>query len=61
MADTVMQSIKWGLVWVFVNENVELLSRNAQIRLIELISINPSKRSVKSSFLDDSVEEKQSE
>lgn len=56
-----MNSIERSLVGVLIQENVELLSRDAEIRLIELIAVSPAERTIQSTLLNDGVEEKKSE
>jgi len=57
LSNTVMDSIEGSLVRVLIDEDVKLLSRNTEIRLIELISVSPSKGTVQFTLLDNSVEE----
>jgi len=57
LTNTVVNSIEGSLVGVLVDEDVELLGGNTEIRLIELITVSPSEGTIQSTLLDDSVEE----
>jgi len=52
-----MNSVEGSLVRVLVDEDRELLSGNTEIRLVELVTVSPSKGTIKSTLLYDSVEE----
>lgn len=55
------QSIERCLFRMIVEENKKLSDRDTQISLVELILDIPAKRSIQSSFLNDSVEEAKTE
>jgi len=56
-----MEGIEGSFVGVLVDEDVQLLDGNAEIGLVELVSVHPAEWSEKSSLLDDSMEEEKSE
>jgi len=57
LSDTVMDGFEGSLVGVGVDEDGQLLSRDTQIRFVELIGVGPSQGTVQFALLDNSVEE----
>lgn len=56
MTYTVVEGIERSLFGIFIDENLELLDGDAQVRLVEFVSVNPAKGPVESSLLDDCME-----
>jgi hypothetical protein len=44
LTSKIVEGIKWNFVGIRVDENLQLLSRDSEIRLVELIRLVPSKR-----------------
>ena len=57
----VSQRIKWCLVWILIKEDCKLSDRDTQIGFVECVCDVPSKRSVESPLLNDSMEEAEAE
>ena len=61
VADAVVERVEGRLVGVLVDEDVELLDGDAQVGLVELVSVDPAEGAEQSSFLEDGVEEEEAE
>jgi len=57
LSNTVFKRLKGDCFRVSFKEDIELLYGNTEIRLIELISVDPSHGTIQSSFLNNGMEQ----